>query len=264
MTELAIFQVDAFTDQPFQGNPAAVMPLDDWLPDGILQAIAAENNLSETAFFVGDDGRYRLRWFTPTTEVKLCGHATLASSHVIFRHIEPEATELIFDTLSGELRVIGLPDGRIEMDFPAHELGDGPAEASTELVEALGATPVEYWTAREAVAVFDSEAQVRALDPDFRKIAELDAYAVIATAPGNDTDFVSRFFAPRQGIDEDPVTGSAHCSLGPLWAKKLGQTTFSARQVSARSGDLEVEVRGERVVLRGHAVEVLRGTMILA
>lgn len=263
--KLPIYQIDAFTERRFAGNPAAVVVLDRWLPDATLQAIATENNLAETAFVIPArkpsgprdlSAACKLRWFTPTVEVDLCGHATLATAHVLFRHYLKDRDELAFDTQSGRLTVAR--DGRrLRMDFPARPAR--PAEITEALVAALGARPREALGARELLAVFETEAQIRALKPDLAKVAALETFAVAVTAPGSDADFVSRFFAPKQGVPEDPVTGSAHCSLAPYWAARLGRTKLTARQLSARGGELQCEVLGERVLLTGASVEYLRG-----
>jgi PhzF family phenazine biosynthesis protein len=255
--KIPIYQVDAFASEVFKGNPAAVCPLDAWLPDTVLQSIAAENNLSETAFFVGHGAEYALRWFTPATEVDLCGHATLASAFVIFENLEPSLAELRFASKSGVLKVTR--DGeRLALDFPAR-----PPEARSipGLEAALGKNPREVLAARDILAVFDSEEEVRALQPDMAKIAALPTFAVIVTAPGRQTDFVSRFFAPAKGVPEDPVTGSAHCTLVPYWAKRLGKPRLEALQVSARGGALRCELRGDRVAIAGRAVQYLHGTI---
>lgn len=255
-TTIPIYQLDAFADRPFAGNPAAVCPLGTWLPDDRLQAIAAENNLSETAFFVRrGDGDYDLRWFTPAIEVDLCGHATLASAHVILNRLSPEAEAVTFHTRSGPLTVSRDGD-RLSMDFPAQPpgLGDAPG-----LAEALGAEPAEVRIGRYIVAIYEAAAPVAALEPDFRAVARLDPPLVIATAPGDDCDFVSRFFAPGAGVDEDPVTGSAHCILIPFWAERLGKTELFARQVSARGGSLWCRHNGHRVTMAGHCTPYLEG-----
>lgn len=273
-TEIPLYQVDAFTSRPFRGNPAAVCPLPAgaWLPDETLQAIAAENNLSETAFFrprAGDDG-FDLRWFTPAIEVDLCGHATLASAFVVMTALRPGLTRVAFHTnRSGVLTVVRDPreatNGRLVMDFPSRP--PRPVPAVPGVAEALGATPTAIVEARDLVALFDSAEAVRGLRPDFGKIAALDTYALCATAPGSgadgDVDFVSRFFAPRAGIPEDPVTGSAHCTLIPYWANRLGRQTVKGRQVSARSGEIGGTVRGDRVDLAGDAVLVIKGTVFV-
>lgn len=271
-------QVDAFTRveasvaQPFTGNPAAVCPLDAWLPDGLMQAIAMENNLSETAFLVPEGAEFRLRWFTPTREVDLCGHATLASAAVVFSHIAPRRIQVEFETRSGTLMVRrawaseGLPAGSLVMDFPAL-----PAVAletvPDDLVAALGARPVQVLSGRSLVAVFADADTVRELRPDLAAVSRLETHAVIVTAAGTgrdgDVDFVSRFFAPQQGVPEDPVTGSAHCTLAPYWAARLGKTRLHARQVSARGGELWCELRGPRVGIAGHAVLYLRGEITI-
>lgn len=253
---LPIFQIDAFTDRLFGGNPAAVVVLERWLPDETLAAIAAENNLAETAFVILQEGTVPLRWFTPTVEMDLCGHATLAAADVLFRHYLPAADQLTFSTLSGNLVVTRDADA-LTMDFPSRP--GTPVAVSEALVAALGARPREALLARDLLAVFDREADVRALRPDFARIAALDAFAVIVSAPGETVDFVSRFFAPGAGVPEDPVTGSAHCTLVPYWAARLGKSELRAKQVSARGGDLHCRLAGERVFMSGHAVEYLRG-----
>jgi predicted PhzF superfamily epimerase YddE/YHI9 len=242
--------VDAFASGLFKGNPAAVCPLESWLPDEILQAIAEENNLAETAFYVRESGRYRLRWFTPTVEVDLCGHATLATASVI------GAPRVVFDSRSGEL-VVERQGELYVLDFPArppHECPDDPT-----LFEALGAKPTTLLTTADYLCVFDTEDQVRALRPNMAKLAAVDCFAVTATAPGRDCDFVSRFFAPAKGIPEDPVTGRAHTSLIPYWSHRLGKKKLFARQISRRGGELWCEDRGARVNIGGHAVRYLVG-----
>ncbi|MDJ0523453.1 MAG: PhzF family phenazine biosynthesis protein [Planctomycetota bacterium] len=259
---IPLYQVDAFTDRPFAGNPAAVCLYETWLDDELLQAIAAENNLSETAFLVPspEGDTWELRWMTPRCEVDLCGHATLAAAWVLFAEVETERDEIAFQTKSGPLIVRRLEDS-VEMDFPAL-----PPEAAPQLPRALakglGAAAPEVHLAgkHNFLCVFESEAEVAALTPDFRLLEEAGR-SVIATAPGTDVDFVSRFFAPLVGVDEDPVTGSAHCSLAPYWAKRLGKDVLSARQISTRGGDVECEMRGDRVLLRGQGVIVLRGEL---
>ncbi len=255
-TTIPIYQLDAFADRPFAGNPAAVCPLGAWLPDDRLQAIAAENNLSETAFFVRrDDGDYDLRWFTPAIEVDLCGHATLASAHVVLNRLIPDADSVTFHTRSGPLTVTRDGD-RLSMDFPAQPPAPGDMPG---LADALGATPVEIQVGRYIVAVFGDAASVVALEPDFRALARLDPPLIVATAPGDDCDFVSRFFAPGAGVDEDPVTGSAHCILIPFWAERLGKTDLLARQVSKRGGTLWCRHSGTRVTMAGHCTPYLEG-----
>jgi len=253
---LPLYQVDAFTDRLFRGNPAAVVLLEQWLPDEVMQAIAAENNLAETAFVIPREGSSLLRWFTPAVEVDLCGHATLASSHVLFSTRFPSRKKLTFTTNSGDLHVTRAGD-LLRLDFPSRP-GE-PIAVSDAVVAALGARPREAYLARDLLAVFAGENEIRDLRPDFDRVAALDAMAVIVTAPGTDVDFVSRFFAPRVGIPEDPVTGSAHCTLVPYWADRLGKTALTARQLSARGGDLLCDLQGDRVGIAGRAVEYLRG-----
>lgn len=255
---LPIYQVDAFTSRVFAGNPAAVMPLEDWLPDATLQAIAVENNLSETAFVVREGAGWRLRWFTPAVEVALCGHATLATALVMLRRLGAWRGSVAFETKSGTLTVT--EDGeRLALDFPAQP--PQPVDAPEGLDAALGVRPREVLKAIDLVCVVDGAAEVRDLAPDPRALAAIDARGVIVTAPGEDCDFVSRFFAPRVGVDEDPVTGSAHCKLIPYWSKRLGRRALFARQLSKRGGELWCVDRGERVTIAGHGVLVLEGVI---
>jgi len=264
MMKLPVYQVDAFAESVFRGNPAAVMPLESWLPDDLLQAIAMENNLSETAFLVPCDRGYELRWFTPTVEVDLCGHATLAAAHVLFNHLGETATQIRFQTHSGELRVSRTEAG-ITLDFPAADLVETPVVEAVST--ALGANArqavVAANQAHAAVYVFDTQAEVAALCPNFPALQAASELAVIATAPGDNCDFVSRFFAPQVGLDEDPVTGSAHCSLVPYWASRLGRTSLQARQISSRGGVLDCELRDGRVFMTGLAVTFMIGTVFL-
>ena len=256
---LRLFQVDAFTRRVFGGNPAAVVPLERWLDDATLQGIATENNLAETAFFVGGAGDYHIRWMTPATEVDLCGHATLASGWVVFHALEPGRTTVTFQSRSGPLGVAA--DGELlALDFPSRAPEPDPT-ALPLLAEALGRKPEAVLHSRDYLAVFATEDDVRALKPDMTKVAALDRMAVIATAAGRDCDFVSRFFAPAVGIPEDPVTGSAHSTLVPYWSGRLGKKDLFARQVSARGGELVCEDRGERVRIAGRAVRYLEGTI---
>jgi PhzF family phenazine biosynthesis protein len=259
--KLRLFQVDAFTGQVFAGNPAAVVPLDRWLPDATMQSIATENNLSETAFFVGEKGYFHIRWMTPTDEVDLCGHATLAAAWVVFNEIEKGRTEVHFRSKSGPLKVTAAGD-TLALDFPSRppEPADGSMAA---LADALGARPRGVLASRDYLAAFETEDEVRSLKPDMAKVAALDRMGVIATAPGRDCDFVSRFFAPAVGVPEDPVTGSAHCTLTPYWSERLGKKNLFARQVSARGGELWCEDRGERVAIAGRCAKYLEGTIEL-
>jgi PhzF family phenazine biosynthesis protein len=256
---LPLYQVDAFTDRLFAGNPAAVCPLQRWLPDETMQAIAAENNLAETAFFVPHGTGYQLRWFTPTCEVELCGHATLASAYVIATQLQPGIYHLDFDSRSGLLQVdIDAASGEICLDFPADV--PQPVTAPTELADLLGVAVDETLTSRIGYLLATmSESAVRSASPDMQRMAELECRGVIVTARGSDCDFVSRFFAPQLGVPEDPVTGSAHCVLTPYWVGRLGKKILNARQLSARGGKLRCELRGERVLLAGRAVLYLQG-----
>lgn len=258
--KLKQYQVDAFTDRVFGGNPAAVVPLSAWLDDALLQAIAEENNLSETAFFVASGKGFELRWFTPVKEVDLCGHATLASAHVIFERLGFRQSVVTFETRSGDLRVESR-EGLLVMDFPARP--PAPCDRPAALEDGLGVRPAEILAADDYLAVFDSEAAVRRIVPDQALLARLDLRGVIVTSPGSDVDFVSRFFAPKFGVPEDPVTGSAHCTLAPYWAQRLGKKVLTAKQVSRRGGNLICEWRGDRVFLSGRAVTVMETDMEL-
>ena len=256
--DIRYYQIDAFTDRVFSGNPAGVCLLDQWLEDSILQSIAAENNLSETAFLVEANNHYDLRWFTPKIEVDLCGHATLASAFAVFENVDPQTRRVDFQTKSGPLSVER--EGELlMMDFPTRRPETCPPPAN--LAAILGLTPTRTLRARDLLAVFEHEEQVRRLQPDFDRMADLDEFAVIVTAPGEKSDFVSRFFAPRVGIPEDPVTGSAHCTLIPYWSEQLGKKEMNALQVSERGGALFCRDRGERVSIGGRAVAYLSGTI---
>lgn len=250
------YQVDAFATRAFEGNPAAVCPLESWLDDRVLQAIAEENNLSETAFLVPSKNGYRLRWFTPVAEVDLCGHATLAAAHVVFEILGSPERSVTFDTRSGDL-IVARDGPNLVMDFPSRP--PRPCPFSQPLVDALGRRPVEILAADDYLAMFENEADVIAIRPDYALLSRLDLRGVIVTAPGTGVDFVSRFFAPKYGIPEDPVTGSAHCELAPYWAGKLGKNTLSAKQVSRRGGKIGCEVKGDRVFLSGRAVIFMEG-----
>lgn len=265
---LPLYQVDAFARRAFAGNPAAVCPLpagQPWPDAALMQQIAAENNLAETAFFrpsAMSSGEFDLRWFTPAAEIDLCGHATLAAAHVLFQHQHFDGETITFHTLSGPLRVRRTAaDGRLTLDFPSRPPRPLPALPAGLAAALGGAVPTQALAARDLVAVFETEAQVRALAPDFARLLALDYIGIIATAPATDaaTDFVSRFFGPRVGVPEDPVTGSAHSSLIPYWAERLGRSELKARQISARGGELWCALRGERVDIGGYAVTYLRG-----
>ncbi len=250
------YHVDAFTGRLFSGNPAGVCPLADWLPDALLQSIAAENNLAETAFVVQRGPLFDLRWFTPAIEMDLCGHATLAAAHVIFQHLGFGAPNVSFQTRSGALTV-ARTDDLLTLDFPARPAT--PCAAPQDLIDGLGAKPTTTAKARDFLAVFDTEEAVRNLRPDMTALMRLDCLGIIATAPGKDCDFVSRFFAPRAGIPEDPATGSSHCTLIPYWAERLGRAKLRALQLSPRGGELFCEHRGERVGIGGRAVTYATG-----
>jgi len=258
---LPIYQVDAFADAVFAGNPAAVVPLEAWLPDATLLAIAAENNLAETAFFVRDGESCELRWFTPAVEVDLCGHATLATAFVISTILQPGRERFAFTTRQAGALTVTREGERFVLDFPSRP--PVPVDAHPDLLPALGGpAPVAVLGGRDYLVVYDDAAAVRGLTPDMAKLAALDRFAVCVTAPGEGgVDFVSRLFAPSQGIPEDPVTGSTHCALIPYWAQRLGKTTLSARQVSARGGNLACALAGDRVKIGGTAVLYLEGVI---
>lgn len=265
MESLPIYHVDAFTGRVFSGNPAAVVPLPDWLGDPTLTRIAAENNLSETAFFIKRGDRFHIRWFTPVREVDLCGHATLATAFVIARFLDPDFDELAFDSMSGELRVRRSGE-RFELDFPARPAQAMEGDPAAAVARALSGEP--EWCGRthnpdpdsdKLIAVFGSDATVASLAPDLEALKRLPGQGVIATAGGGDCDFVSRYFVPKLGIPEDPVTGSAHCTLVPYWAGQSGQSEFFARQVSARGGELWCRLEGDRVRIAGHCALYLEG-----
>ncbi len=259
--KLPYYEVSAFATNPFGGNPAGVCPLESWLPDATLQSIAANNNLAETAFTVPRGNDYELRWFTPTVEIDLCGHATLAAAFILFNERGLRADEVRFHSRSGVLTVARAND-LLTLDFPSR-LTVACAVPDT-LIRGLGAKPREVLKARDYLAVFVNEAEVRALKPDFAMLKTLDCLGIIATAPGSDCDFVSRFFAPGTGVDEDPVTGSAHCTLIPYWSQRLGKTKLFARQVSQRRGELFCDLADDRVRIGGHATLYLRGEILLS
>lgn len=261
ITELPLFQIDAFTSRVFHGNPAAVVPLSEWLPVEVMQKIAAENNLSETAFYVRRGDYYELRWFTPKVEIDLCGHATLATAHLLFTRYDKAATRARFTTQSGWLEVTreSADSLLLALDFPARP--PKPCPIPDALLAAIDAPVEAVLESRDYLVVLSSEAELRALKPDLARIATLDRFAVIVTAPGTECDFVSRFFAPAQGIPEDPVTGSAHCTLIPYWSRRLGKKQLSARQLSERGGELSCTDRDDRVSIAGHAALYLQGTI---
>mgnify|MGYP001550159165 CR=1 FL=1 len=252
-----IYQADAFTNSVFGGNPAAVVPLDHWPNDKVLQNIATENNLSETAFFLSKGDSYELRWFTPKVEVDLCGHATLATAHVLFEHLSYNKEVIYFNTVHhGFLRASRKGD-LIALDFPATPAT--PVQCPDALSDALGTSSFEVFASRDLMAVFGSEEEIMGLKPDFNTLKTLPQLGLIVTAPGRNADFVSRFFAPNAGIDEDPVTGSAHSTLIPYWSARLGKTRLFGRQLSARGGELFCEHLGDRVEIAGRAKTYLKG-----
>lgn len=255
------YQIDAFTSSVFSGNPAGVCPLDEWLDDETLQAIAEENNLSETAFLVKNEDGYDLRWFTPKIEVDLCGHATLASAFVVFKYIAASQISVNFESKSGTL-IVNKEKDLLLMDFPSRKAT--PCNRPEKLVMGLGSEPKEILrSARDYLAIYDTESTVKNLQPNLAEIAKLDCLGIIVSAPGLETDFVSRFFAPRAGVPEDPVTGSAHSTLVPYWAKRLCKNQLHAFQVSKRGGELFCEDRGDRVQIAGKAVAYLEGTITI-
>ena len=255
--KLDIYQVDAFASEAFKGNPAAICPLESWLDVELMQRIALENNLSETAFFVKNADVYEIRWFTPTYEIDLCGHATLASAFVIFEILKAEEKLVRFHShKSGELTVEKNGD-RLTLDFPSRPVS--PVEAPEGLIEAIGKEPKEIFKARDYFLVYENEQEVAEIKPDFTALLKINAHGFIVTAKGDSADFVSRFFAPEVGVFEDPVTGSAHCNLIPFWAEKLGKTELFARQISARGGELFCELKDDRVKIGGNAVLYLKG-----
>jgi len=252
MEEIRMFQVDAFAEGPFTGNPAAVCLMDSWPEDDLMQAIAAENNLAETAFLVKNQEDFGIRWFTPAVEVDLCGHATLASGYVILEVLGEKEEEVVFHSkYSGVLKVFK-KDGKYWLDFPVDVLVS--CDLKDEVAKAVGIMPLELLRGKgDLVAVYGSEENIASMKPDLKRVSELDARGLIVTAPGKEADFVSRFFGPQVGIDEDPVTGSAHTSLTPLWAGKTGKTHFIARQLSRRGGRLECELKDDRCLIGGDA-----------
>lgn len=255
-----IYQVDAFAEEVFKGNPAAVIPLDSWPDDSVLQSIALENNLSETAYMVASEEGYELRWFTPSVEVALCGHATLAAAHVLFRHLHYKQDEVVFQTRSGALRV-SRSGSLLVMDFPVVELES--AEVNLAVCRALGAIASEALQPVEdsgaLLYVYEFEDDIARLEPDFSALLAASSRSVIVSAPGNDCDVVSRFFGPQVGINEDPVTGSAHCSLVPYWAGRLHKKRLLCRQISTRGGSLDCELSEGRVFMTGAAVTFMQG-----
>ncbi len=260
---LVLFHVDAFTNRPFHGNAAGVVVLDQWLGDGVMQQVAGENNLAATAFIApvkGRDGaaRFGIRWFSPTIEIDLCGHATIASAHVLWEHLQHRGDRIIFESRIGPIPVVRKGEW-IELNFPSRP-GE-PVSDTRGLARALGREPVEVFKARDFLAVFDNKRDVHEMTPDFALLRDLDSFGVIVTAPGAGHDFVSRFFAPRAGIEEDPATGSSHCTLVPYWSERLGKKHVTGHQVSKRGGEFKCEHRGDRVAIAGGAVTYMEGTI---
>lgn len=262
--EIKIFQIDAFTDKLFGGNPAAVCPLDHWLADDVLQHIAIENNLAETVFFVPvSNNHFHIRWFTPEIEMDLCGHATLAAAFVIFEHLGCDATDVLFDSQSGLLKVTKVEEGYLELDFPSRP----PQKATLPkiIADSLNIQPIEVWKARDYLLVYPSEDDIKKITPNTEIIHQININpgGIIVTAQGNskDVDFVSRFFTPQASVFEDPVTGSAHCSLVPFWAARLHKTDFRALQLSKRGGELWCRLQKDRVLIKGKAVTYLHGVI---
>jgi PhzF family phenazine biosynthesis protein len=257
---LSIFQVDAFTSKLFGGNPAAVCPLETWLPDEVMQKLAAENNLSETAFFVREGEGFHLRWFTPEFEIDLCGHATLASAFVLFNQLNFQQDVIKFRTKSGDLEVRRKGE-LIELNFPSRM--PQPCVAPEALLKGINFPPLKVLKSRDYFLVYEDEDIIKQVVPDFNYLNHIDAIGVIVTAASREVDFISRFFVPNSVIGEDPVTGSAHCNLIPYWAKELNKTVLTAKQVSAREGELFCEDKGERVTMAGNAVLYLKGEFYL-
>ncbi len=256
--QLQIFQVDAFTDRIFGGNPAAVCPLKNWLPDDVMQQIAMENSVAETAFFISANDGFEIRWFTPEIEMDLCGHATLAAAHVIARHLNPKLSSLNFHSKSGILSVT-VEDELLSLDFPSRR--PEPSDVPQIVLDAIQVEPIEILKSRDYVLVFETEEIIKNMKPNQGILDQinLDPGGIVVTAKGNDVDFVSRFFTPQASIFEDPVTGSAHCSLIPYWSQKLGKKSMIALQLSSRGGALQCQDLGERILISGRAVTYLEG-----
>ena len=258
--ELSIYQIDAFSSCVFKGNPAAVCPLDEWLPDEIMQSIAEENNLSETAFFVPKDDGFHIRWFTPASEVDLCGHATLGSAYFLFNILGYEKEAIQFDSKSGIL-VVAKQDDWLTLDFPKQP--PVSCETPKEIVLAFNKEPIECMMSKDIIAVFENEIDIESANPNFEQLKKLDSRGVIITAKSMRYDFVARFFAPKYGIPEDPVTGSAYTQLAPYWASKLGKQKFKVKQLSLRGGELYCEIRGDRVLISGKATKYMEGKITI-
>ena len=257
--KLKIYQIDAFTDKIFSGNPAAVCILKEWIGDELMQNIAGENNLAETAFAVKKDNVFEIRWFTPALEVDLCGHATLATAYVLFEHYDADSNKIEFySPHSGTLTVEKARDGYLTLNFPTDELVE--IQAPEKLIATLGKVPVKIFKGKsDYLLIYSSQKEIEGIEPDFTQLAKLDGRGIIVSAMGDEADFVSRFFAPQSGINEDPVTGSAHTSLIPYWSKELNKTQLTAKQLSKRGGNLLCEYLGDRVKISGKAVLYMIG-----
>ena len=254
--KLDIYKINAFSEKLFKGNPAAVIPLKQWLPNNLMQNIAYENNLSETAFFISSGKGYHIRWFTPKSEVKLCGHATLATAYVVFNILNENSNEIVFDSLSGKLTVKKIGD-KFTLDFPLQKPTE--CEIPSKLIDGLGKKPIACYKNEDYLAVYKKQSDILNITPDFNILKQLDLRGLIITAPGIEFDFISRFFVPKLGIDEDPVTGSAHTQLTPYWAKKLNKLKLKAKQVSSRGGVLYCEQKHDRAMITGSSVLYLKG-----
>jgi len=254
--KLPIYQIDAFAENTFEGNPAAICPLSEWLPDQVMQSIAEENNLSETAFFVPTEQGFHIRWFTPVAEVDLCGHATLASAYVIFTYLGFKEKMINFESRSG-LLTVKQNDGLLAMNFPSQP--PTPCQTPDEIIQAFKNTPIECLKSEDYIVVFGSEEDIVSIQPDFDALSKLDLRGVVITAKSSQYDFIARFFAPKYGINEDPVTGSAYTQLMPYWSKHMGMTKLHAKQVSSRGGEVFCELVGNRVNIAGNAVTYLLG-----
>lgn len=260
--KLPIYQVDAFTAQLFGGNPAAIIPLNEWLPAPEMQKIAIENNLAETAFFITQGDHFELRWFTPEFEIDLCGHATLATAHILFTELGYEKEIIHFHTQKAGTLTVSKADDLYTLDFPSRPVVN--CKVPDGLIEAIGGKqPIATLSARDYLLVYETEADVLSLKPDFSVLAKIDPMGVIVTAKGDNSDFVSRFFIPAAGINEDPVTGSTHCNLIPYWAEKLGKNKLHTFQVSTRRGELWCELKGDRVLMSGKAITYLKGEIYI-
>ncbi|MBF0432545.1 MAG: PhzF family phenazine biosynthesis protein [Fibrobacteria bacterium] len=257
--KIPFYQIDTFTDEMFKGNAAGVCPLEQWISDKLMLKISAENNLSETAFFVKENHTYHIRWFTPTTEVDLCGHATLASAYVLFNHLEYAHNKVIFASKSGTLTIKRQND-LLQLDFPSQP--PTPSKKPAFLFEGLGKNPQEILRAVDYIVIYKDESDIVSLNPDFNILNKIETRGICVTAPGKNSDFVSRFFAPRYGINEDPVTGSTHCALIPYWAKKLNKNKLKAKQLSKRGGTLYCELNNDRVLISGKATTYLIGELV--